>query len=102
MTLKNTISEIWYTRCPVATPLGLADRLGYLEQDFAREGIAIVVISSDLPEIIGIADRALVMREGRIAGEVTAAPGAPIAQEQIMTLSTGAIADTVQQGASGS
>lgn len=38
---RTELSEIWYTRCPVATPLGLADRLGYLEEDFAREGIAI-------------------------------------------------------------
>ena len=36
---------------------------------------AIVVISSELPEIIGIADRVLVMREGRIVGEVAATPG---------------------------
>jgi len=38
---RTELSEIWYTRCPVATPLGLADRLGYLEEDFARVGIAI-------------------------------------------------------------
>ena len=82
--------------------VGAKSEIYRIIDELAREGIAIVVISSDLPEIIGIADRALVMREGRIAGEVTAVPGAPIAQEQIMTLSTGAIADTVQQGASGS
>jgi ribose transport system ATP-binding protein len=82
--------------------VGAKSEIYRIIDELAREGIAIVVISSDLPEIIGIADRALVMREGRIAGEVTAAPGAPIAQEEIMTLSTGAIADTVQQGASGS
>ena len=34
---RTELSEIWYTRCPVATPLGLADRLGYLEEDFARD-----------------------------------------------------------------
>lgn len=38
---RTELSEIWYTRCPVATPLGLADRLGYLAEDFGREGIAI-------------------------------------------------------------
>ena len=51
----------------------------------AENGIAVVVISSDLPEILGIADRVLVMREGRIAGEVTQ----PIEQEAIMALATG-------------
>ncbi|MBX3582736.1 MAG: sugar ABC transporter ATP-binding protein [Rhizobiaceae bacterium] len=56
----------------------------------AKRGLGIVVISSDLPEIIGIADRALVMREGRIAGEVLASADKPLNQEEIMTLSTGA------------
>jgi ribose transport system ATP-binding protein len=56
----------------------------------AQSGIAIVVISSDLPEIIGIADRVLVMREGRIAGEIVGSEQQPISQEAIMALSTGA------------
>ena len=56
----------------------------------AKRGLGIIVISSDLPEIIGIADRALVMREGRIAGEISAAADKPLNQEEIMTLSTGA------------
>lgn len=74
--------------------VGAKSEIYRIIDELAREGIAIVVISSDLPEIIGIADRVLVMREGKIAGEVKAAPGAPIAQEAIMTLSTG----TVQEG----
>ncbi|MBB5221543.1 ribose transport system ATP-binding protein [Amaricoccus macauensis] len=57
----------------------------------AKRGLGILVISSDLPELVGISDRALVMREGRIAGEVSATPEAPIRQEDIMTLSTGTI-----------
>lgn len=73
--------------------VGAKSEIYRIIDELAREGIAIVVISSDLPEIIGIADRALVMREGRIAGEVKASPGAPIAQEAIMTLSTGAISE---------
>ncbi|TCT44646.1 sugar ABC transporter ATP-binding protein [Martelella mediterranea] len=55
----------------------------------ARQGMAVVMISSELPEIINVADRALVMREGAIAGEVTSGPGQPIDQEAIMRLSTG-------------
>jgi ribose transport system ATP-binding protein len=57
----------------------------------AESGIAILVISSDLPEVIGIADRVLVMREGRIAGEVGASAEKPIEQEAIMALSTGGV-----------
>ncbi len=55
----------------------------------AAEGVAVIVISSDLPEIIGVSDRVLVMREGRIAGEVAPAPTGEISQEAIMALSTG-------------
>jgi len=49
---KNAISEIWYTRCPVPTPVGLAVQLGYLEEAFGREGIA-------LKSIIDNPDRAI-------------------------------------------
>ena len=40
-------------------------------RDLARGGVGIVVISSELPELIGVCDRVLVVREGRITGEVT-------------------------------
>ncbi|MBY6540015.1 sugar ABC transporter ATP-binding protein [Rhodococcus sp. BP-349] len=36
----------------------------------ASEGVAVVMISSELPEVLGMADRVLVMREGRIAAEI--------------------------------
>ena len=35
----------------------------------AREGLCVLLISSELPEIMGMCDRILVMREGRIVGE---------------------------------
>ena len=38
---KSNLSEIWYTRCPVPTPVGLADQLGWLSEDFAAEGITL-------------------------------------------------------------
>lgn len=38
--------------------------------DFARDGAGVIVVSSDLPEVLGITDRVLVMRQGRIAGEL--------------------------------
>jgi ribose transport system ATP-binding protein len=56
----------------------------------ARDGMAILVISSELPELIGIADRILVMREGHIAGEVGGPGGPAVTQENIMALATGA------------
>jgi ABC-type sugar transport system ATPase subunit len=39
----------------------------------ANAGKAVILISSDLPEVLAVADRILVMRQGRIAGELTAA-----------------------------
>ena len=35
--------------------------------ELAEEGLAVILISSELPEIMGLADRAVVMQEGRIA-----------------------------------
>lgn len=69
--------------------VGAKSEIYRIIDELAQTGIAIVVISSDLPEIIGIADRVLVMREGRIAGEVTGTPDRPIGQEAIMAFSTG-------------
>jgi ribose transport system ATP-binding protein len=55
----------------------------------ANSGVGVIVISSELPEIIGVADRVLVMREGRIAGELGGHSGEPISQEAIIALATG-------------
>jgi ribose transport system ATP-binding protein len=41
-------------------------------RDLARDGTAVVMISSELPELIGMSDRIVVMHEGRIAGELPA------------------------------
>ena len=38
----------------------------------AGRGIAVLMISSELPEVLGMADRVLVMHEGRLAGELAA------------------------------
>jgi ABC-type sugar transport system ATPase subunit len=37
----------------------------------ASQGVAILMISSDMPELIGMSDRIYVMRQGAIAGEIT-------------------------------
>jgi ABC-type sugar transport system ATPase subunit len=48
--------------------------------------VAIVLMSSDLPEVLGLSDRVLVMREGRIAGEFTRAEATP---EAVMACAVG-------------
>jgi ribose transport system ATP-binding protein len=54
-------------------------------RDLARAGVGIVVISSELPELIGVCDRVLVVREGRITGEVT---GDAMTENRIMYLAS--------------
>ena len=44
-----------------------------LLSELASQGLAIVMISSELPEVLGMADRVLVMREGRITAEISRA-----------------------------
>ncbi|MFD0293895.1 sugar ABC transporter ATP-binding protein [Streptomyces sp. NPDC127118] len=56
-----------------------------LVRELAREGLAVLIISSELPELIGMSDRILVMSEGRLAGELPA--GA--AEEAVMRVATG-------------
>ncbi|MBB6099705.1 rhamnose transport system ATP-binding protein [Deinobacterium chartae] len=54
--------------------------------ELAAQGLAVVMISSDLPEVLGMADRVLVMREGKIVGEL----GRDSATEEaVMYLATG-------------
>jgi len=51
-------------------------------RDLSEAGMGIILVSSELPEILAIADRILVMRRGRIAGEFD---GATATQEQLMS-----------------
>ncbi len=69
--------------------IGAKSEIYRLVDDLARRGVGVIVISSELPEIVGICDRVLVMREGRIAGEVGGPGHAPITQENIVAIATG-------------
>ncbi len=55
--------------------------------ELTANGLAIVMISSDLPEILGMSDRIVVMREGRTAGEM---PRAEATAERVMALAAAA------------
>lgn len=54
-------------------------------RDLATRGVGVVVISSDLPELIGVCDRVLVVREGTIVGEVS---GDDIREDRIIYLAS--------------
>lgn len=58
-----------------------------LIRKLANEGAAVLMISSELPELLGMSDRLVVMRDGRLAGEL---PGTAD-EEAVMRLATGAV-----------
>jgi ribose transport system ATP-binding protein len=60
--------------------------------DLVRQGIGIIMISSEMPEILAISDRILVMYEGRIMGEMARNEAT---QERIMTLASGKVLEEV-------
>ncbi|MBI5670507.1 MAG: sugar ABC transporter ATP-binding protein [Chloroflexi bacterium] len=57
-----------------------------LLRELARQGAGVIFVSSEFPEIIGLADRILIMVEGRLVGEV---PAAQATEQQLMLLSSG-------------
>jgi ribose transport system ATP-binding protein len=65
--------------------VGAKSEIYKLLNDLAREGKAVIMISSELPEILRMSHRILVMCEGRITGELASAEAT---QERIMTLAT--------------
>jgi rhamnose transport system ATP-binding protein len=66
--------------------IGAKQEVHHLMNTLASEGKAILLISSDLPEILGMADRILVMREGKLAAEF---PHAEATAENVMAAATG-------------
>jgi ribose transport system ATP-binding protein len=69
--------------------VGAKSEIYSIIDNLAKSGTAILVISSDLPEIVGICDRVLVMRAGRIAGEIERTATSSFNQEDIMAFATG-------------
>ena len=65
--------------------VGAKSEIYKLLNDLARQGKAVIMISSELPEILRMSHRILVMCEGRITGELASAEAT---QEAIMTLAT--------------
>jgi ABC-type sugar transport system ATPase subunit len=52
----------------------------------AKDGMAIVLVSSELPEVLGLSDRVIVMHEGKLTGEFTREEATP---EKVMAAATG-------------
>ena len=54
--------------------------------DLLKQGKAIIMVSSDMPEVISMSDRVIVFKQGEVAGELA---GKEITEENILTLSIG-------------
>ena len=54
--------------------------------ELAAKGVAIILVCSELPEVLGMSDRIMVVHEGKVTGIVNAAEAD---QEKVMTLATG-------------
>jgi len=66
--------------------VGAKVEVHHLVDQLVKEGIAIILISSDLPELLPMSDRILVMREGR---QMDLVEGGDVTQEQILTMAMG-------------
>ncbi|CZQ98331.1 abc transporter [Trichococcus palustris] len=66
--------------------VGAKREIYQLMNELADRGVAIIMVSSDLPEILGVSDRIIVVHEGNIAGELSKTEAT---EEKIMKLATG-------------
>lgn len=66
--------------------IGTKEQIYKFIADLAHQGKSVIVISSEMPELIGVSDRIVVMREGAIAGEVS---GDRMTEREIVVLATG-------------
>ena len=62
--------------------VGAKEEIHDILRDLAKQGIGIIMISSELPEVLAVSDRILVMRRGRIVAEIE---GGKATQEDIMS-----------------
>jgi ribose transport system ATP-binding protein len=69
--------------------VGAKSEIYALMDQLAHQGVAILMISSDLEEILGMSDRVLVMHEGRLTGQLSRSQ---LSEEAVMRLATGAAA----------
>jgi ribose transport system ATP-binding protein len=63
--------------------VGARTEIYALIRQLAADGVAIVLVSSEVPEVLGLADRVLVVREGRV---VRTAPGAELDEGRVLDL----------------
>lgn len=75
--------------------VGAKAEIYHLMNDLAAQGVGILMISSELPEVLGVSDRVLVMHEGRLTGEFDPRTAT---QDDIMSAATGSAAGNNANG----
>jgi ABC-type sugar transport system ATPase subunit len=75
--------------------VGAKQEIYALVNRLAREGLAIVLVSSELPEVLGLSDRVIVLHEGRVTGEFAREEATP---ERVMACATGRARENDERG----
>lgn len=91
--------KVLFTHCLAALPkvlivdeptrgidIGAKAEIHRLLREYANAGNGVIVVSSEMPELIGLCDRILVLHEGRLAGEVA---GSTATEQELIHLATG-------------
>jgi L-arabinose transport system ATP-binding protein len=79
----------------VGVDVGAKAEIYSIVNDLAGEGVALLVISSELPEVLGLADRIVVMQRGRVTGQLDRDEAT---EERVLTLAMQADLSTTDQG----
>jgi ABC-type sugar transport system ATPase subunit len=91
---QKVLLAMWFTRNPriliVDEPtrgidVGTKEEIHKLIRELAREGAGVIMVSSDMPELLGASDRIIVMFEGVVTGDV---PNISIAEEKVVALAS--------------
>ncbi|MDR0875235.1 MAG: sugar ABC transporter ATP-binding protein [Clostridiales Family XIII bacterium] len=83
----NTVGEIFIFDEPTrGIDVGAKQEIYQLMTDLLRDNKAVIMVSSDMPEVISMSDRIMVMKDGRIVGEVA---GDEVTEENVLEYSIG-------------
>jgi len=85
-TMAADLDIIFFDEPTKGIDVGAKQEIYHLMNEMAAEGKAIIMISSDMEEILGMSDRILVLSEGRVAGELKKEN---FSQENVLTLASG-------------
>lgn len=96
---QKVLLSMWISRKPqillIDEPtrgidVGTKEAIHHLIRDFAKQGMGVIMVSSDMPELIGASDRIISMYEGRISGQLKLEQ---ITEERIMAQTSGLAVD---------